>query len=70
MRFLRCLRAILGRGRGGPWLFFCRSWELFVSKSVWRFLFEGDELSDFCKGFDVECSCSAYDYGDDFDACS
>ena len=49
--------------------FFCRPSELFVSKSVWRFLFEGDELGDFCKGFDVECYRSAYDYGDYFDIC-
>jgi len=27
--------------------FFCRSRELFVGKSVWRFLFEGDKLGDF-----------------------
>jgi len=47
--------------------FLCASRELFVSKSVWRFLFEGVELDHFCKGFDVECSCFAYDYGDSFD---
>ena len=51
------------RGRGGPWLFFCGSREMFVSESVWRFLFEGYELGNFCKGFDVEWSGSAYDYG-------
>ena len=26
--------------------YFCRSRELFVGKSVWRFLFEGDELGN------------------------
>jgi len=41
------VRDILGCERGGPWFFFCRSRELFASKSVWRFLFEGDELDDF-----------------------
>ena len=43
---------------------FCGYGELFVGESVWRFLFVGYELSDFCKGFDVECSGSAYDFGD------
>ena len=42
---------------------------MFLCKSVWLFLFERDELGDFCKGFDVECSCSAYAYGDNVDIC-
>ena len=63
------MRAILGRGRGGPWLFFCRSRELFVSKRVWWFLFEGDELGDFGQYFALEFSCSAYDYWDGVDIC-
>ena len=33
------------------------------------FLCEGDELGDFCQGFDVECYYSVYDYWDDFDIC-
>ena len=37
----------------GHGCFFCRYRELLVDKSVLRFLFEGDELGDFCKGFDV-----------------
>ena len=53
----------------GHGYFFCSSRELFVSKSVWLFLFEGDELGDFCQGFDVKCSCSAYDYRDNVDIC-
>ena len=47
--------------------FFCGSGKLFVGESVCRVLFEGYELGVFCKGFDVECSGSPYDYGDYFD---
>jgi hypothetical protein len=50
-------------------IFLCWSRELSVGKSGWWFLCEGDELGDFCQGFNVECSCSAYDYWDDFDIC-
>ena len=53
-------------GRG---LFFLGSRESLVSESVWRSLFEGDELGGFCKGFDVQCTGSAYDYGYYFDTC-
>jgi len=53
----------------GHVLFFCRSRELFVGKSVWRFLFEGDELGDFCKGFDVKCSYYVDDYWDNVYIC-
>ena len=53
----------------GHGCFLCGSRELFVGKSVWRFLFVGYELGDFCKGFDVECSVSAYNHGDYFDVC-
>ena len=45
-------------------IYLCMSRELFVGKSVWRFLFEEDELGDFCKVFDVKCACSPSDYGD------
>jgi len=33
--------------------FFGWSRDLFVGESVWRFLCEGDELGDFCQGFDM-----------------
>ena len=46
---------------------FFGSRELFVIKSVWRFLFGGDELGDVYKGFYVECFGSAYDYVNSFD---
>ncbi len=58
------MRAILVRGRGESWLFFCWSWELFIGECVWRFLFEGDELGNFCECFDVERSRPAYEYWD------
>ena len=48
---------------------FCRPRALFVGKSVWWFLFEGDELGDFCQGFHVEYSYYAYNDGDDVDIC-
>lgn len=57
------LEPFLGVDVEGHDFFCCRTRELFVSKSVWWFLFEGDELGDFCQGFYVECSCSAYDSG-------
>ena len=63
------MRSFLARGRGGPWLFFCRYRELFVSESVWRVFFKGYELGDFCECFDVECSGNAYVYVNYFDAC-
>ncbi len=47
--------------------FLCWSRELFVGESVRWFLCEGNELGDFCHGFDVKFSCSAYYYSDDDD---
>ena len=41
----------------------------FVGEIVWWYLFEGYELGDFYKSLDVECSISAYDYGNYFDVC-
>ena len=55
--------AIIVRVFVGTWLFWCRSWELFVGEIVWWFLFEGYELDDLRKSLDVDCSSSDYYYG-------
>jgi hypothetical protein len=61
------IEPFLGVDVEGHGNFLCWSRELFVGESVWRFLCEGDELGDFYQGFDVECSCSAYDYWNYFE---
>ena len=67
MRFFICVRAIIVRGRGGPWLIFCWSWELFIGECVWWFLFEEYELGYFCECFDIERSRPTYNDWDYYD---